>query len=111
MDASIAKQLREEAIAAAKTKLKRSKAAAYSSNSDVERPRAFASFFQKQHERDSAMSKSRRRGRKVLAWGQPVPEVSEKEFELPEEFLDEDTLKTRARRKRREKRGEELMGK
>ena len=105
VDASIAKQLREEAIAAAQTKMKRSRAAAHSPVPEPEPPKEFTSFFRKKHEREAAMSKSRRKGRKSMAWGQAVPEVPEKDFELPDDYLDEDTLRTRARRVRREKRG------
>jgi hypothetical protein len=67
-------------------------------------PREFTSFFEKRHQRDAALNKSRRRGRTILAWGHPVPEMSEYEFELPEDCLDEDTLKAHERRKRRDRR-------
>lgn len=67
-------------------------------------PREFTSFFEKRHQRDAALSQGRRRGRTVLAWGLPVPELGEYDFELPEFCLDEDTLKARERQKRRERR-------
>ncbi|KAL2755804.1 hypothetical protein ACRALDRAFT_2034808 [Sodiomyces alcalophilus JCM 7366] len=65
-------------------------------------PREFTSFFKKKHERDAALNKHRRAGRRVLAWGQPIPDMGEVEFELPEELMDEELLKARARKKRRE---------
>ncbi len=40
-----------------------------------------------------------------MAWGQPIPEPAEADFDLPEEFRDEDTLRAQARRKRRDRRG------
>ncbi|KAK3329698.1 something about silencing, SAS, complex subunit 4-domain-containing protein [Apodospora peruviana] len=109
VDASIAKQLREELMAAAakKAPLRRGKRAVASSPRPTSQPepyREFKSFFKKKYERDAALSKSRRRGRTVKAWGEPLPDVKESEFSLPDEFLDEDTLKIRARRRRREKR-------
>ncbi|KAI0389557.1 hypothetical protein F5Y17DRAFT_120229 [Xylariaceae sp. FL0594] len=67
-------------------------------------PREFTSFFRKKHQRDAALSKSRRRGRTVLAWGHPVPEMDEHDFNLPEYYLDEDTIKARERQKRRDRR-------
>ncbi|TRX94942.1 hypothetical protein FHL15_004027 [Xylaria flabelliformis] len=67
-------------------------------------PREFTSFFEKRHQRDAALNQGRRRGRTVLAWGHPVPEMSEYSFELPDFFLDEDTLKAHERQKRRDRR-------
>ena len=46
----------------------------------------------------------RRAGRKVLAFGQPIPDMTEVEFELPGELVDEETMGRRERAKRREKR-------
>ncbi|RCI07947.1 hypothetical protein L249_7831 [Ophiocordyceps polyrhachis-furcata BCC 54312] len=67
-------------------------------------PRLFTSFFSKSYEREAAVSRNRRKGRKVLAWGHPIPDMAEVHFMLPEEYRDEDTLKVRARRKRRDNR-------
>ncbi|KAI1169803.1 hypothetical protein F4777DRAFT_584556 [Nemania sp. FL0916] len=67
-------------------------------------PREFTSFFEKRHQREAALNKSRRRGRIVLAWGHPVPDMSEYDFELPDFCLDEDTLKAHERQKRRNRR-------
>ncbi|KAI1752207.1 hypothetical protein F4782DRAFT_502373 [Xylaria castorea] len=67
-------------------------------------PREFTSFFEKRHQRDAALNQGRRRGRTVLAWGHPVPEMSEYDFELPDFCLDEDTLKAHERQKRRDRR-------
>ncbi|KOS21647.1 hypothetical protein ESCO_005110 [Escovopsis weberi] len=69
-----------------------------------EPPREFKSFFSKQYERDGALHRHRRAGRKVLAWGHPIPDIPESDFVLPEEYRDEDTLKARARKKRRVRR-------
>jgi hypothetical protein len=115
IDASIAKQLREEALAAAKT-ISRSRAKARDKHHPSALPqpqpaaepkplKEFKSFFFKPYQRAAAMGKNRRRGRTVLAWGHPIPEVPEIDFELPDDFLDEETLRTQARRKRKERRG------
>ncbi|KAM4067247.1 something about silencing, SAS, complex subunit 4 domain-containing protein [Hirsutella rhossiliensis] len=101
---SPAQQLRQEAMArsqmAAGTGSKRPRAPARPTP-----PKAFKSFFSKKHERDGALNRNRRTGRKVLAWGHAVPEMAETDFVLPEEYRDDDTLKARARKKRRDKRG------
>ncbi|KAH6619599.1 something about silencing, SAS, complex subunit 4-domain-containing protein [Chaetomium sp. MPI-SDFR-AT-0129] len=66
----------------------------------------FTSFFAKKYQRDAALNKGRRRGgRNVLAWGHPVPDMEEAEFQLPSELLDQETLSMHARRRRRDKRG------
>ncbi|KAK6859752.1 hypothetical protein PG995_003388, partial [Apiospora arundinis] len=109
VDASIAKQLHEEALA--RTKYTAS-TGARRSRTDLpphapefyEPPREFTSFFTKRHEREASLRKSRR-GRTVMAWGHPIPEVEEDDFDLTEEYRDEDYMKSRARRKRRDKRG------
>ncbi|KAI1362753.1 hypothetical protein F5Y08DRAFT_311314 [Xylaria arbuscula] len=67
-------------------------------------PREFTSFFEKRHQRDAALNKGRRRGRTVLAWGQPIPDMDEFDFVLPDFCLDEDTLKAHERQKRRDRR-------
>lgn len=102
-----AKQLHEEAMARA-----RSQMAIKSPRRrpvDVEEmpppPVEFKSFFKKPYQRDAALNKSRRRGRTVMAWGQPLPDPEEQDFELPEEFRDEETLKARERRLRHIRRG------
>ena len=39
-----------------------------------------------------------------MAWGLPLPEFGESDFDLPEMYRDEETLRLRARKKRRDKR-------
>ncbi|CAM1504672.1 Fc.00g022630.m01.CDS01 [Cosmosporella sp. VM-42] len=112
--ASPAKQLHEEAMARSKAPSKGSKrrrptpqpqpAKPPKPPKPPEPPKEFKSFFSKRYERDSALNRHRRAGRKVLAWGHPIPEIPEHDFDLPEDYRDEDTLKARERKKRREKR-------
>lgn len=65
----------------------------------------FTSFFAKRYERDAAMSRGRRTGRKVLAWGHPIPDMPEADYELPERVKDTETMKAVARKRRRDRRG------
>ncbi|KAI1077390.1 something about silencing, SAS, complex subunit 4-domain-containing protein [Whalleya microplaca] len=64
----------------------------------------FSSFFEKRHQRDAALNKTRRRGRTVVAWGHPVPDTAEYDFDLPEDYRDSETLRAHERQKRRERR-------
>jgi hypothetical protein len=63
----------------------------------------FQSFYSKPHLRAAALGKHRH-GRNATAFGLPIPEFEEKEFEIPEDFVDEQFLKDHARQRRRRKR-------
>jgi hypothetical protein len=63
----------------------------------------FVSFFAKKHLRDAAVS-GRQRGRTVLAFGLPVPELEEEEFRLPQDLLTDDAIKASQRSRRRRRR-------
>ncbi|KAK1068619.1 hypothetical protein LTR12_006268 [Friedmanniomyces endolithicus] len=63
------------------------------------------SFYTKRHLRDAALSKTRHPGsRNATAFGHPVPEVAEREFVLPGEYVTEEALRASARQRRRRKR-------
>jgi hypothetical protein len=64
----------------------------------------FKSFYKKPHLRQAALGKQRKSGRSVSAWGHPIPEVPEVDFDLPEELKEEAANDTTARRKRRVRR-------
>jgi hypothetical protein len=64
----------------------------------------FKSFYSKRHLREAAIRRHRRSGRSSSAFGQPVPDVTEKDFELPEEVRDEEIMAANARRQRRDRR-------
>ena len=66
-------------------------------------PKPFTSFFEKPHLRAAALGKHRH-GRNAAAFGQPIPEFYEHEFEPPEEYLTPDALRDHARKRRRQKR-------
>ncbi|KAK1755321.1 something about silencing, SAS, complex subunit 4-domain-containing protein [Echria macrotheca] len=110
VDASIAKQLREEALAAQKKRSRRTRVVRTPPlPTPPPRPEQkspeFRSFFRKKYQRDAALSKNRRKGRNVLAWGHPVPEPEQRDFELPRSILNEDTLRAHERRMRISRRG------
>jgi len=63
----------------------------------------FQSFYAKPHLRAAALGKQRH-GRNASAFGHPVPDFAEKEFELPDEFIDPQFLRDNARQRRRRKR-------
>lgn len=67
-------------------------------------PRPFVSFFDKRHLRDAAVS-GRQRGRNILAFGHTVPEFEDSDFELPNDVLTEEAIKTSQRSRRRIRRG------
>jgi hypothetical protein len=113
VDASIAKQLHEEALArvrianAGKRGSRKTRTAAEPkpiSSPSPQPPKEITSFFAKKYEREGALNRHRRGGRKVVAWGQPIPEIPEIEFDLPKEYRDEELMKVHARQRRREKR-------
>ncbi|KAF4768943.1 hypothetical protein HAV15_008480 [Penicillium sp. str.  len=68
----------------------------------------FTSFFRQRHVRDAAIAATKgiRRGgsRSTLAFGYPVPEQAEQEFELPPDILNEDSIQQSQRKRRRLKR-------
>ncbi|EXJ88415.1 hypothetical protein A1O1_05345 [Capronia coronata CBS 617.96] len=67
-------------------------------------PKPFVSFFEKRHLRDAAVA-GRQRGRTVLAFGHPVPEFTEKDFEPPDDILTEEAIRVSQRSRRRMRRG------
>jgi hypothetical protein len=108
VDAHIAKQLHEEALA----RVKRASSVSHkrprrepSPSPTPQPPKEFKSFFEKKYDRDAALSKLRRSRRAVMAWGHDVPETIDEDFDLSEEYRDDETMQTRERRKRRDRRG------
>lgn len=109
VDAHIAKQLYDEAIARAKRapSVSHKRPRREPSPSPIPQPpREFRSFFEKRYERDTALSRPRRSRRVAMAWGHALPEtVDEEEFYLSDSYLDEETMQARERKKRRDRRG------
>ena len=63
----------------------------------------FVSFYSTRSLRDTALSK-RRKGRTRLAFGHAVPEMVEREFELPKDILTPEAIQVCRRKRRRMKR-------
>lgn len=102
VDALAARQLLQEARSA--TAGKRPKVKPEPELPPVPEPqKPFTSFFAKPHLREQAMS-GNRKGRSRLAFGQPIPDVEEKEFELPGDILTPEAIKSCQRKRRRMKR-------
>ena len=98
LDALASQQLIEEA----KFAIKRKKP---SPVKVVEPPpsQPFISFFDKRHLRDAAVA-GRQRGRTILAFGLPVPDFAEEDFELPDDILTEEAIRLNQRSRRRMRR-------
>lgn len=104
VDAWAARQLHQEVISATGTEPEKSRkpyAQAAVEQSNLEKP--FTSFYSKPYLRDAAIGKHRR-GRARFAFGQPLPNVAEKSFDLPPDILSQDAIAASARNRRRARR-------
>ena len=63
--------------------------------------RPFTSFYDKRHLRDAALGSHGRRSRGITAFGQPIPEIEEREFELPSNICTPERIRDSRRRMRR----------
>lgn len=59
----------------------------------------FTSFYNKSHMRLAAISTGRKSSRNLTAFGEPLPEIEEREFLLPDEFFQQTARHMRARRR------------
>lgn len=111
LDLLASQQLLDEAKSANK---RRKTAAAFSPSLNFPPPpppphilqaeeKPIVSFFAKKHLRDAAVS-GRQRGRTVLAFGHPIPEMEDEDFELPRSILTDDAIKASQRSGRRRRR-------
>ncbi|MCJ1435879.1 hypothetical protein MMC27_005255 [Xylographa pallens] len=102
VDALAALQLQNESVSASRTKHKGKRAIIASLQPPpLERP--FTSFYSKPYMREAALGKHRR-GRTRFAFGQIVPELAERSFDLPREMLTDDAIRASARSRRRVRR-------
>ncbi|KAL4738964.1 something about silencing, SAS, complex subunit 4-domain-containing protein [Aspergillus similis] len=114
VDALAARQLLQEARSATAGKRPKSKTEqqelAQSAPPPLPDPlKPFTSFFAKPHLRAQAMS-GNRKGRARLAFGHLIPELGEKEFELPGDILTPEAIKDCQRKRRRMKRERASFG-
>lgn len=95
------RQLRMEALQASRSHIQHAKAAA----PVVEEP--FQSFYAKPYLRQAAVGKHRRSGRTILAFGHPIPQLWQRDFELDDTIRTPEALMESGRRMRMLRREEE----
>ena len=110
VDASAARQLHMEAMIASRPKMHPNSTGGTSKNpppktQPAEKP--FTSFYAKPYMRAAAIGKHRRSGRSRTAFGQPIPDVPEKDFELPQEVMTTEAKRESDRRRRKRNRDSE----
>lgn len=62
-------------------------------------PKPFTSFYENPHMRQAVLNTSRKSSRNLKPFGVPLPELEEKEFELPDEYYQKTARHLRARRR------------
>lgn len=102
LDAWAARQLHQEAKSASTRK----KATKSAQNAPAPLPpppplSPIKSFYSKKHLRDAALGNHRRGGRMITAFGLPLPDMDQRDFELPPELLSKDSIRAIARNRRR----------
>ena len=102
INALAARQLRLEAQQATNHRTGKSSEKTPNSRSSPKQP--FKSFYAKPYLRAAAIGKHRRSGRTRMAFGQPIPEVDERPFDLPPDVKTTEALLESGRRMRRSKR-------
>ena len=104
VDASAARQLHMEAILATKAR-----AAQAPPKHRAPKPTPdqspITSFYEKPYMRAAAIGKHRRSGRSRMAFGQPIPDLEERPFELPGDVKTTEAVLESGRRMRRGRRG------
>ena len=102
VDACAARQLYQETVTTTSRRKRNNKSTPHPLGPPtVEKP--FTSFYSKPYLREAALGKHRR-GRTKFAFGQPLPDLQEKDFDLPEDFLTHGILAANARSRRRVRR-------
>jgi hypothetical protein len=96
--ASASRQLQIEAGLNPRSRAKRKKTPA-APNREV-RPPPLTSFYKAAHLRAQAMGETRTT-RHSTAFGQPIPDFDERDFELPEDYITPEALRANARKRRR----------
>ncbi|KAH0539097.1 hypothetical protein FGG08_004335 [Glutinoglossum americanum] len=107
VDAWAARQLHQEAIGAtSRSSSKRQKLEQPQTpkKQKAPPPQPFTSFYSKPYLRAAAIGNHRRSGRSVTAFGLPLPDVPQRDFEPPLDILNPEAVKARERNKRRLKR-------
>ncbi|KAK8203693.1 something about silencing, SAS, complex subunit 4-domain-containing protein [Phyllosticta capitalensis] len=112
-DAGAARQLQQEAISASGSSASKPKPPPAPVQRWIFREpspeRPFTSFYSKPHLRAAALGQQRH-GRNITAFGQPIPELVEQEFSLPDDFITPEALAALEREKRRKRRAAREAG-
>lgn len=104
VDVSAARQLQQETSSASEPRVgRRKKHATHAAAEPLPPEKPFTSFFSKPYLRDAAIGKHRR-GRTKIAFGLPIPDFAEKEFNLPTDILSHEAIAAGARSRRRARR-------
>lgn len=102
VDASASRQLRDEAGPKPRSGAKRKRTSAASAR-EVKTTPPMTSFYKAPHLRAQAMGETRTT-RHMTAFGEPIPDFDEQDFELPEDFITPEALGANARKRRRRNR-------
>ncbi|KAH0562460.1 hypothetical protein GP486_002852 [Trichoglossum hirsutum] len=107
VDAWAARQLRQEAIGAtsrSSSKNQNLEQSQFPKKQKGPQSQPFKSFYSKPYLRAAAVGNHRRSGRSVTAFGLPIPDIPQRDFEPPLDILNPDVVRARERSKRRLKR-------
>lgn len=102
VDASASRQLQIEAGLKPRSRAKRKRTSAASAR-EVKTPPPMTSFYKAPHLRAQAMGETRT-SRHMTAFGEPIPDFDEQDFELPEDYITPEALRANARKRRRRNR-------
>lgn len=102
LDASASRQLQIEAGLNPRSRAKRKRTSAAPAK-DVKTPPPMTSFYKAPHLRAQAMGETRT-SRHMTAFGEPIPDFDEMDFELPEDYITPEALRANARKRRRRNR-------
>ncbi|QDS67878.1 hypothetical protein FKW77_007998 [Venturia effusa] len=102
VDASASRQLQIEAGLRPRSRAKRKRTSA-TSTKEVKTPPPMTSFYKAPHLRAQAMGETRT-SRHMTAFGEPIPDFDEQDFELPEDYITPEALRANARKRRRRNR-------
>ncbi|TID16466.1 methylated-dna-protein-cysteine methyltransferase [Venturia nashicola] len=102
VDASASRQLQIEAGLKPRPRAKRKRTSAAPAR-EVKTPPPMTSFYKAPHLRAQAMGETRT-SRHMTAFGEPIPDFDEQDFELPEDYITPEALRANARKRRRRNR-------
>lgn len=102
VNASASRQLQIEAGLKPRSRAKRKRTSAAPAR-EIKTPPPMTSFYKAPHLRAQAMGETRT-SRHMTAFGEPIPDFDEQDFELPEDYITPEALRANARKRRRRNR-------